>query len=533
MPVDPSIPLGIHTPVAPISPLQIMDARNQLRFQQLAQQEQQARTQQIALGNTDSQLKLAAAARMQAGIEARAAAIKDTMKPDGTPDYQAASDKIAADFPEIATDLMDAATKTADSRARLSDMLNKLQNEGVEHRGELALNLQRALKTSPNPHETLANYLTLAAGDKVIPEDQARQLMSSAQALPSDASGPSISQWADQFITPTIRGREATTAKAEADAEKAAAEAENIKKFGTSTPPSLQSENVTYNGKPVQATFNPITGRRSIVDPQSGQTVDVTGKTTPIPPASMQINQNLVPSGDALSMAARRYLTTGELPSMGMGQAGAAARVAVMNEAAKLDPTAGLAQNAATFKADSANLTNLQKTEGTLAAFESTAGKNLDQFLSAYQKLSDTGSPLLNRPIRTLQGTALGDPNVAAANAAAAVALREIARVTNDPKLSGSLTDSARQEVSSLVPAGATLQQLASVTKVLRSDMSNMHSSLKDQIAAVKSGIGSNPAKDTTTPTTGAFIEAKDPQGNIHHAPAGTPLPKDWTLVTK
>ena len=198
---------------------------------------------------------------------------------------------------------------------------------------------------------------------------------------------------------------------------------------------------------------------------------------------------------------------------MGMGQAGAAARVAVMNEAAKIDPTASLAANKATYKADSTNLQNLQKTEGTLSAFEKTAGKNLDQFVDSYQKLVDTGSPLLNRPVRSLQGSVLGDPDVAAAHAAAAVALREIARVTNDPKLSGSLTDSARREISGLVPDGATLKQLASVAKVLRTDMANVHSGINDQIETVKSGLQSNP----TAPKASAPVEMwiRDASGKL------------------
>lgn len=35
------------------------------------------------------------------------------------------------------------------------------------------------------------------------------------------------------------------------------------------------------------------------------------------------------------------------------------------------------------------------------------------------------------------------------------------------------------------------------------------------------------------TPSAGGMIEAKDKDGNIHHAPAGTPLPDGWTLVSK
>ncbi len=229
---------------------------------------------------------------------------------------------------------------------------------------------------------------------------------------------------------------------------------------------------------------------------------DVTARVKPIPPASMTINPAMVPSGDALDMAAKRYLATGELPSMGMGSAGAAARVAVMNAAAKIDPTASLAANKATYKADTTNLSNLQRTEGTLSAFENTAGKNLDQFLSLADKIPDTGVPWLNQPIRSVNAKGLGSADQAAFNAARDVALREIARVTNDPKLAGVLSDTARREVSGLSPADATFAQIQAVAKVLKQDMANVHAGINEQIGTVKAGLQNNP----TAPAAPALV---------------------------
>jgi len=42
--------------------------------------------------------------------------------------------------------------------------------------------------------------------------------------------------------------------------------------------------------------------------------------------------------------------------------------------------------------------------------------------------------------------------------------------------------------------------------------------------------FGSEPA-ESAPPAAGGFITATDAQGNIHHAPAGTPLPRGWKLV--
>lgn len=254
---------------------------------------------------------------------------------------------------------------------------------------------------------------------------------------------------------------------------------------------SLQSENVLLDGKPAMVTFDPNTGKRTNA---AGE--DVTARVKPIPSAAMVNIQGQQLSAPALDQAAKKYLDSGVLPAgMGMG----AQRTAIQNRAAEMDPTAVLARNAAVFKADSANLTNLQRTEGTLAAFEKTAIKNLDQFLALADKIPDTGVPWLNTPVRRLSANVVGSANMAAIQAARDVAFREIARVTNDPKLSGALTDSARAEVMGLSKENATLPQIKAVARVLKQDVANVHKGINEQIADVKSGMGSNPS--TPPPT--------------------------------
>jgi hypothetical protein len=110
----------------------------------------------------------------------------------------------------------------------------------------------------------------------------------------------------------------------------------------------------------------------------------------------------------------------------------------------------------------------------------------------------------------------VGSDNMAAATAARDVALREIARVTNDPNLSGVLSDSARQEVSALSPQNATLAQIKAVAKVLRQDMANVHGSLTDQIGDIQKRIAAPPGGAATAgPSAGPTLGApkKDPLG--------------------
>lgn len=236
---------------------------------------------------------------------------------------------------------------------------------------------------------------------------------------------------------------------------------------------------------------------------------------------------DLTPEG--LDAAAMMFAKTGQLPALGMGDK--TTRKAIINRAAVMVPGLDVASAKADYGANQNSLKNITGTLDTLSAFEKTSGKNLDQFLALADKIPDTGVPWLNVPVRMLNDKMVGSENQAAAQAARDVALREIARVTNDPKLSGVLSDAARKEVSSLSPTEATFGQIKAVAKVLKQDMANVHQSMTEQQAAIQNRIKLGGPASTPPPQTG-MIEAKDAQGNIHHAPAGTPLPAGWTLVT-
>ncbi len=265
----------------------------------------------------------------------------------------------------------------------------------------------------------------------------------------------------------------------------------------TQTPPkAYQKSSVLLDGKPAEVLTDPTPGGK--VYDLNGKVIDnAASRVKPIPSAAAVSISAQTLTDAALDQAAQKYLVSGSLPpGMGMGPQ----RTAIMNRAAVIDPKAALALNQATFKADQANLTKLQTTEGTLSAFENTAGKNLNQFLATAAKIPDTGVPWLNQPLRSVNAKLLGSADQAAFNAARDVALREIARVTNDPKLSGALTDSARAEVAGLSPSNATFAQIKRVAEILKQDMANVHSGITEQIAIVKAGIGQNPAGPSQSP---------------------------------
>lgn len=204
----------------------------------------------------------------------------------------------------------------------------------------------------------------------------------------------------------------------------------------------------------------------------------------------------------ARDMAAQNYAQTGQLPA-GMRSPGMSA--SILNKAAT-GPTGvpNIAANKASYQADSASLKGLQKQFDQVTAFENTAGKNLDVFLNQAKNAVDSGSPWINKPLRSLDSSAMGSDDQAAFNAARTTALTEIAKVLNSSNASGVLSDSARHEVEGLIGPGATLKQIVSAATVLKQDMANRHQAYSDQINQIRNrasmgGSGENVPHGTSS----------------------------------
>lgn len=178
------------------------------------------------------------------------------------------------------------------------------------------------------------------------------------------------------------------------------------------------------------------------------------------------------------------------LPSMGMGASGAKARQDIINAAPEAAGGASLAEGRATQRADSGSLANMQRMRDAVVSFEKTANANLDLMLNAAKPLVDAKSPLINKPLRSIDSRVLGSPEVAAFEAARRVAINEIAKITSNPTLSGQLSDSARHEVESFIPADATIGQIYRVAQMLRQDMANRHKYLDSGIQDIRTRMG-------------------------------------------
>lgn len=194
----------------------------------------------------------------------------------------------------------------------------------------------------------------------------------------------------------------------------------------------------------------------------------------------------------ALDIMANTFLKTGNIPVMFRGKEGEPIKRAIINRAAELGggKVTDVASSASDFKANQASLTQMQKSYDAIVAFENTGLKNIDLMVQSAKALTDTGSPLLNKPLRELQSGIFGSSVVPTAKAARTVANNEIAKITTNPNLTGILTDEARKEVARYNPDNATLAQTIAVSNLLKRDMLNRKVSMEEQLQAIRGRIG-------------------------------------------
>lgn len=227
-------------------------------------------------------------------------------------------------------------------------------------------------------------------------------------------------------------------------------------------------------------------------------------KATLVPITNINLQAGLL-NDQAKQMAAQNYAQTGQLPA-GMMRSPAMSAQILNNAASGPGGIPNIAANKATFQANEGSLKALQKNFDQVTAFENTAGKNLDVFLKTAQKVVDSGSPWINRPLRMVAGSGLGSEDQAAFNAARQTAITEIAKVLNS-NASGVLSDSARHEVEGLIGPNASLKQIVSAANILKQDMANRHQAYQEQIDSIKGRVGAKSAPAAGAPAQGGAFD--------------------------
>jgi len=219
---------------------------------------------------------------------------------------------------------------------------------------------------------------------------------------------------------------------------------------------------------------------------------------------------------DAVEMAAQAFAVTGKMPQLGLGnqplrkQIGErAAQILKEKAGGSATGLSTLAGNEASYGADKGALNKLQANREMIGAFEGTAQKNIKVLEDAMSKIPDTGSPLLNKPVRSFQTTIAGDPAMSAFHTALQTVQVEAARILTTVGGAGQLSDTARKELQDIIQGNATIPQMRASLATLRKDFANRLSATDEQIQGIKARFGG-----ATTPAPSPKRIKVDAEGN-------------------
>ena len=236
-------------------------------------------------------------------------------------------------------------------------------------------------------------------------------------------------------------------------------------------------------------------------------------------------------SGAALELAAQGYLMDRRFPTnLGRGKQGAMNTIRIMERAAALANESGMnaeetAINQIAGKAKSLALAQIVKDLAAIRPYNAMLEKNGDIAISLAEKAISTNAKLANRPINWLKQNASDNPDVAEFLAQARIVTTEAARVLNNPRLVGQLTDSARREMEAILNGDMPLESFTRVVRRLQSDGKNRVDAMVEERDSLNQSIRRpNAAGQSTAPAAAAGI----PQAAINDLKAGRGTPEQF-----
>jgi hypothetical protein len=284
----------------------------------------------------------------------------------------------------------------------------------------------------------------------------------------------------------------------EGEQARQAYEAESV---GLKTPPSaFKIAGAGPVNEPVMR-INPRTGKVEQIGEAPKGAHFITEPKAEKAPEDASID--LSPAG--LDMAALMYFKTGTLPPMGMGPVGAKIRSRVISRAAEIDPATGafskeahetpdVALNKSDLHANATALTKLQSQHSAVNAFSAAASHNADLLEQTLKNLPDSGVTWVNRPLREA-ATAFGSENMAAFNVFRKSLQDEYSRIISNPNLTGVLSDTAREEMATILSPSSTVSQIKESLKALKAESKNREKGIQGEIDVLRGRIKGGPPK--------------------------------------
>jgi hypothetical protein len=215
------------------------------------------------------------------------------------------------------------------------------------------------------------------------------------------------------------------------------------------------------------------------------------------------------------------------LGGLGSGQVGAQNRAAVVNAWAAKQAAAGFSGADTVAKRDAVRanasaLVGTTKQYSAVTAYAGTLDKNLSVLEQLADRVDDTGTPVLNRWLRSGKKAVAGDPDVTAFDAQMRLVKTEAARVVNNPNLTGVLTNEAQEEIDKVFGGtGTTTAQIHTLAALMRGDAQRRASSLEDKMHELRDSIrtgtlpGARPPARPDQPSSARKRVRVDASGNV------------------
>ena len=131
-----------------------------------------------------------------------------------------------------------------------------------------------------------------------------------------------------------------------------------------------------------------------------------------------------------------------------------------------------------------------------ITAYEKSVGSIGDKLVKIAKKVDTAGVPALERWIRAGKRSVEGDPDVSELDFQLNAYRTDIARIVNNPNLTGVLSDSARHEIESSLPNIANAEQIERLVGISKADAAARRGYLSDQIAGAKGRVLKGAAKE-------------------------------------
>ena len=194
---------------------------------------------------------------------------------------------------------------------------------------------------------------------------------------------------------------------------------------------------------------------------------------------------------EAMDQAARYFAITGDLPATISGAARDKQlinlKIRVGNRSSQLFPGNSLMLSRAAAKGDSKALVTLKEMQAGTESFAGAASKIGGNMKHLAARLTDTGSPLINKPFRDIMANLRGDPDLRAYLAFREGALNEYGKLITTPKISATaLTVNARQHMDNIIARGATLGEVISALDALQQEGEARRQAVTETISVVE-----------------------------------------------